>query len=104
MDASKNLYNKQKGLKGYDDLNKYSDIIRIKEVSQTANIIRLKDINGKEYSHLIKLENSGWEENLMPGNNVAVFVIERRVNGKVYFNIYPDRFCSKVVVPDEELE
>ncbi len=103
MDAVKAIYNKQKGIKGYFDLKKYSTIISIAQITRAGAKFIIKDKDGTEYVHFLKFQNRGWEENLKVGNNVRVFVIERKVKNKIYLNVYPDHFSHQIIVPDKEL-
>jgi hypothetical protein len=102
MEASRNLYLKQKGIKGYEDLRKYSTIITITEVNQKGSVIFFKE-KENTYSYKIDFRNGEWEKYLKVGNNVRMFIIERQVKDKIYLNAYPDHYSSKVLFSDDDL-
>lgn len=75
---------KQKGMAP----KKYLTVIKINEVEDRGKLYLVTAEDGEKYSKFKADDNL--DRNLVPGNNMSVFVTEAHKGNRIYKNIYPD--------------
>jgi hypothetical protein len=72
----------------------YTTALKVENIKDWGNSISILSDNNW-YSYWKKEEYKDFEEKIKVGNEIAVYVVEKKKNGRTYFNITPNLFSKQ---------